>query len=329
MTRRHHTELQPLSTRPTTPVITAHRNSMQTRTSSSAISALALPSPSIVAARAFYLEHASPIGPKMYATQRRKSLIERHQMLPRRHSVMPTPGGLATQLENITFSANHQLQTVPEADEPGPKVKIEDESDSSMSGLKSDGAVEAEIFQPRWRSTAVCGTPQEAVRQVPFQYTHDHLRDWGYAYLGNGATADAFVNAVSLRRPSLELVKEEEVEVKPVFSDLVTIRARVIPKGKERKPFLIQRQFDIDELRKSIPPVKTLTHSDNFNPNPLRRSSRVRRSSVQQIPTGGQRRGSAEIHHGHMVSILGKGAIPIRKSSCSIPHCPQPTNSRY
>jgi hypothetical protein len=37
------------------------------------------------------------------------------------------------------------------------------------------------------------------------------------------------------------LVKEEEVEVKSVFSDLVTIRARVIPKGKERKPFLIQR----------------------------------------------------------------------------------------
>jgi hypothetical protein len=317
MARRHHTELQPLTTRPTTPIITAHRNSMQTRRSSSAISALALPSPSIVAARAFYLEHAAPIGPKMDATQRRKSLIERHQLLPRRHSVMPTPGGLATQLKNITLSSPiRQLQTVPEGDEPETKIKIEDDSDISMSGLKSCGAVEAEIFQPRWRSTALCGPPQEAVRQVPFQYTHDHLRDWGYAYLGNGATADAYVNAVSLRRPSLELVKEEEVEVKSVFSDLVTIRARVIPKGKERKPFLIQRQFDIVELRKSIPPVKTPTHSDNFSPNPLRRSSRVRRSSVQQIPIGGQRRGSAEIHHGHVVSILSKGAIPVRKSSC-------------
>jgi hypothetical protein len=322
LTRRHHTELQPLSTRPTTPAITAHRNSMQPRRSSSAISALALPSPSIVAARAFCLEHAAPIGPKMDATQRRTSLIERHQLLPRRHSVMPTPGGLATQLENITFSsASRQLQAVPEADEPGPKIKIEDDSDTSMSGLKSDGGVEAEIFQPRWRSTSVCGTPQEAVRQVPFQYTHDHLRDWGYAYLGNGATADAFVNAVSLRRPSLELVKEEDVGGKSVFSDLVTIRARVIPKGKERKPFLIQRQFDIDELRKSIPPVKTPTHSDNFSPNPLRSSSQIRRSSVQQIPTGRQRRGSAEMHHGHMVSILGKGAIPVRKSSCPISHC--------
>lgn len=322
MARRHHTELQPLSTRPTTPVITAHRNSMQTRRSSTAISALALPSPSIVAARAFYLEYAAPIGPRMDATQRRRSLIEPHQLLPRRHSVMPTPGGLAMQLENITISStSRQLQTVPEADEPETKIKIEDDSDTSMSKLKSGGTVEAEIFQPRWRSTALCGTPQEAVRQVPFQYTHNHLRDWGYAYLGNGATADAFVNAVNLRRPSLELVKEEEAEVKSVFSDLVTIRARVIPKGKERKPFLIQRQFDIDELRKSIPPVKTPTHSDNFGPNPLRRSSRVRRSSVQQIPTGGQRRGSAEIHHGHMVAILGKGAIPVRKSSSPISHC--------
>jgi hypothetical protein len=236
--------------------------------------------------------------------------------------MMPTPGGLATQLENITFSpSSRQLQTLLEADEPGPKIKIEDDSDTSMSGLKSDGAVEAEIFQPRWRSTTLCGTPQEAARQVPFQYSHDHLRNWGYAYLGNGATADAFVNAVSLRRPSLELVKEEEVEGKSVFSDLVTIRARVIPKGKIRKPFLVQRQFDIDEVRKSIPPVKTPTHSDNFSPNQLRRSSRVRRSSVQQIPTGGQRRGSAGIHHGHMVSILGKGAIPVRKSSCSTSHC--------
>jgi hypothetical protein len=273
-----------------------------------------------VAARAFYLEHAAPIGPKMDATQRRKSLIERHQLFPRRHSVMPTPGGLATQLENITFSsASRQLQTVPE--EPGPKIKIEDDSDTPMSGLNGDDVVEAEIFQPRWRSTALCGTPQEALRQVPFQYTHDHLRDWGYAYLGNGATADAFVSAISLRRPSLELVKEEEVEVRSVFSDLVTIRARVIPKGKERKPFLIQRQFDIDELRKSIPPVKTPTHSDNFSPNPLRRSSRIRRSSVQQVSIGRQRRGSAEIHHGNMVSILGKGAIPVRKSSCLISHC--------
>jgi hypothetical protein len=39
-------------------------------------------------------------------------------------------------------------------------------------------------------------------------------------------------------------------------SSMVTIRARVLPKGEEKKPFLIQKQFDIDGLRASIPDLQ-------------------------------------------------------------------------
>jgi hypothetical protein len=123
-------------------------------------------------------------------------------------------------------------------------------------------------------------TQQDYTRHSTSTEVQSPLRNSpGYAYLGNSGTADAFTNAVSLRQPSLAVTREE-FQIRP--AELVTIRARVLPKGDERKPFLLQRQFNIEELRSSIPRSRISQISEDITPTPLRRSSRIRRSSAWQ-----------------------------------------------
>lgn len=304
---RYHSTLQPLKTRPDTPIDPRRRNSSHgcfptTR------STAPLPSPSIVAARAYYLEQGTPIGPKIDALERRRSLIESHP-LPRRHSATASPSILASQLESFGFSSSEsELQPVPEAEEDSPKIKTEDQQDAIMAGVEQVVVVQTGTEPVQKKSEIL---PTEVLRHVPFEFTHDHLRDWGLAYLGNGSTADAFVNAVSLKRPSLSLAEEDAYQVKSSY--LVTIRARVLPRAKERKPFLVQRQFDIDELRASIPEVKTHDQVGDIrsvSPTALRRSSRppTRRSSVQPLEAS-KRYNNLNFHAPGR--FLGEAAIPI------------------
>jgi hypothetical protein len=75
---------------------------------------------------------------------------------------------------------------------------------------------------------------------------------WGHVYFGNGASADCFVTAVALRRPS-DASSGDEATTPTPEGDKVTIRARVRPRALERKPFLLQRTFDMNELRATIP----------------------------------------------------------------------------
>ncbi|KAK0124148.1 hypothetical protein ONS95_009131 [Cadophora gregata] len=265
--RRHHSELQPIKTISDTPY--ESQTQARQRARSSAHPTTLLPSPSIVAARAYHIA-TIPIE-----QQRRESFVE-SQELPRRHSLLSTTKTLALQLGSFRFSAGHHgLSPVPEAGEISTKVKVEELSDVSTNEVHDAH----EILSPGWSASTLCAKPQEYFLQVPFQYTHNHLRDWGFAYLGNSATADAFVNAVSLRRPSMAVGLGNEAEIK-LNTHLVTIRARVVPRGKDRKPFLMQKQFDIEELRKSIPEVTSEPGESEGSPV-LRRSPRTRRSSTQ------------------------------------------------
>jgi hypothetical protein len=229
--------------------------------------------------------------------------------------VESTARNLASQLESFKFGpAAHELHLVVEADENDPKIKIEDEEE----------VVIAEAQQVRVGPEAVSEknlgglyeTPPELLRQVPFEYTHGHLRDWGHVYLGKSATADAFVNAVTLRRLSLRPPQEDEYPVKS--SCLVTIRARVVPKARGRKPFLIQRQFDIDELRASIPKIRTPEQHTGLRSHSVslktpRRSSRYRRSSTQHITNSRKRRESFGTHLAEKDPSLQKGAVALRE----------------
>ncbi|KAI1454850.1 hypothetical protein F4805DRAFT_438160 [Annulohypoxylon moriforme] len=107
---------------------------------------------------------------------------------------------------------------------------------------------------------------------------HDQLRSWGHVYYGNAKTADAFIIARSLRRrssdSSTEITRPEIV--KPTASaptrNRLTVRAIVRPRALDKPSFLIQRNFDIDELRATIPdpPPRPLV---NRSPNEWRRPS--------------------------------------------------------
>jgi len=172
---------------------------------------------------------------------------------------------------------------VPESPDV-PEIQIEEAADVQMTGTKQNDLVKIGKIASIERSDDLL----VAASDVPFLYIHNRLRDWGSVYLGNTETADAFVNAVSLRRPSLVLTGEESHALQPGSSNLVTIRARVAPRAKERKPFLIQRQFDIEDLRTSIPASRN--RSAGASPPRLRRSARQRRLSVQPLSSDSKMR---------------------------------------
>lgn len=260
-----------------------------------------LPSPSLVAARAYASSrYQKPIGWKVDAWSQRGSLTQIQQS-PRRHSALVT---LAESTTSLDTTPAPTLKIVSEIQLTNEQLE-ESETRFNAAGSKGASAIGTSITR-RHSETPKSFTP---VHRVPFQYTHDRLQTWGHAYFGNVVTADAFVNAVSLRRPSLVVIKEQDVHESFRSSDHVTIRARVLPKGVERKPFLIQRQFNIEELRDSIP--ITRPSQNRTRESIVRRSSRLRRLSLQQIPPTAQH-GNVQSHFRQQIKS-NHVAIPIRK----------------
>lgn len=117
----------------------------------------------------------------------------------------------------------------------------------------------------------------------------EHLLSLGPVYLGNASAADVLVQAVALRRNSLPTSPSdgspaiktepasEDVEmtddIKPLqpsslkFDNKIHVRARVRPRQPDRRPFVLQRKFNLDELRATIP------NPDSSSSSPQRRSS--------------------------------------------------------
>ncbi|KAK0734810.1 hypothetical protein B0T26DRAFT_82054 [Lasiosphaeria miniovina] len=84
------------------------------------------------------------------------------------------------------------------------------------------------------------------------RHVRQELQAWGHVYFGNGSEASCFVAAVALRRPS-EASSGDDGPTRSREHRRVTIRARVRPRALDRKPFLLQRTFDMDELRATVP----------------------------------------------------------------------------
>lgn len=172
----------------------------------------------------------------------------------------------------------------------------------------------------------------------------EHLRSLGPVYLGNASAADVLVQAVALRRNSLPTspsdgspsIKEEPasedvemtdakptedkkpIEPSPKFGNEIHVRARVRPRQPDRRPFVIQRKFNLDELRSTIPepgsslcspqrrssiadlgsPYSASPGSARFPPSPLigrarRRSTSAKHGPVPFSPRGRRAPGSA------------------------------------
>lgn len=74
------------------------------------------------------------------------------------------------------------------------------------------------------------------------------LHACGHVYLGDFTKADVLVAPSALRRLSGPEQPDSASE-RNGHSERIAIRARVRPKGRERKPFLIQRSLDMNVLR--------------------------------------------------------------------------------
>ncbi|KAF7902927.1 hypothetical protein EAF00_002829 [Botryotinia globosa] len=246
-------------------------------------------SPSLVAAQAYASQCQKPIGWTFDAWSRQNSLI-RAQQTPRRHSTTVTLAKHTTFLDKASSS-------IPSSNSPSsqmvPGVLLANEKMEQSKGclnLRSKESADFSIFDTRRHSETPASST--STHRVPFEYTHNRLQTWGHVYFGNVTTADAFVNAVILRRPSLEMIKEQDMHESCRISDQVIIRARVSPREFERKPFWIQREVDIRELRDGIPIPQS--YQDHPRDSTIvRRSSRLRRLSLQQISIP-NRRGTAD-----------------------------------
>ncbi|RYP19223.1 hypothetical protein DL767_009691 [Monosporascus sp. MG133] len=143
---------------------------------------------------------------------------------------------------------------------------------------------------PVTRRVSAPAFPQLATRRGSPMAARDQLRLWGHLYYGDAKTADAFVIARSLRRPQTS-----------------TVRAIVRPRAVERRPFLIQRTFDMDELRATIPdpPARSEgaltsgpTIGSGSSPGQLGASA----PQHHQQPTSSSRRRSSSVKSGALLS---------------------------
>ncbi|KAJ4290755.1 hypothetical protein N0V88_006504 [Collariella sp. IMI 366227] len=88
------------------------------------------------------------------------------------------------------------------------------------------------------------------------QMLRQELQAWGHIYFNSGSEANCFVSAVTARRPRDNSGANEDALIKdgPAESKhRVTIRALIRPCALNRKPFRLSREFDMDELRATIP----------------------------------------------------------------------------
>lgn len=152
----------------------------------------------------------------------------------------------------------------------------------------------------------------------------DRLQAWGHVYFGDPSKADVLVAPKALRRPSGAGQGNGNGH-----SDRLTIRAHVRPKGRERKPFLIERSIDPNVLRAmmtaspvtpvrspvrsprrgAIAPLSPDTISSPRTPVSPLASSRRRSTATLSSPL------SSRSSHQHR---SGSREVPIRKSDSAI-----------
>lgn len=287
------------------PIEITHHTEYERRTSTQSITAI--PSPSLVAARAYHLHRIPPINHECNALRRRKSLFE-VQQIPRRHSTLVSTGEHAIRVATLKVPQEQVTRTMQTALAAATEmtVEVKEEKDEAHSELDHSIPSVLKIGSPVPKREQI--ELPNPYQPVPFKFAHDNLREWGHAYLGNSLTADAFINPVSLRRSSLIPIVEDSTSM-----NLVRIRARIHPRSKERKPFVIQKDFDINQLRSCIPLTETTRKTTLI----LRRSSRDRRPSIQQEHSQKSRRGSTDTRNGISSPSIQGSLFPIREFSRS------------
>lgn len=233
------------------------------------------------------------------------------------------PGLLAT-------TPNTSTPATPSTQSARNRSMAEQTRNMLLSGMTASQANDVGTVANR-RLSAPADVLQKERRQSLLLMQPDKLQDWGHAYLGNPTKASVFVAASALRRQSGVYIKTESSE-----GNCVAIRARVRPRSKDRKPFVIARSFDLDQLQTTIPSPSASPSSRRqslapLSPEDVSASARTPTSPQVQSPLarGGRRSSMAasglRVGDGQPMRP-GLKEFPVRKSSIiaflpSIPPC--------
>lgn len=157
------------------------------------------------------------------------------------HMSMDTPVYLKAPQLPVLAPHHH-----PHQQQQQQRLMVEETRSMLLSGISASQANVLGAATNR-RLSAPADALQKTRRQSVALISPESLQAHGYVYLGDPTKADIFVAPCALRRPS------GTVDGSVSKGNEVTIRARIRPKGKDRKPFLLARSFDLDQLRTTIP----------------------------------------------------------------------------
>lgn len=220
-------------------------------------------------------------------------------------------------------ATNPGTPSTPTAQGAGNRSLAEQTRTMLLSGMTPSQANDLGTVANR-RLSAPADILQKQRRQSMLLMHPDKLQDWGHVYLGNPTKADVFVAPSALRRQSGVYVKTQAVE-----GNCVAIRARVRPRSRDRKPFVIARNFDLDQLRTTIPSPTTSPGSRQqsltpVSPEDMPGSAHTPTLALVQVPLARGGRRSSMAASGLRVGDVqqtrqGSKEYPIRKSSNPTP----------
>ncbi|KAI1772081.1 hypothetical protein F4818DRAFT_187577 [Hypoxylon cercidicola] len=222
-----------------------------------ALSPRALPSP-------------SPIHPASYdgSMQRQdRALVDSLDQRPKHViSTAPltpideyTPSPLVARLERISILPPMSLAHGAPAS-PGLPPRRDSQLATESSGRTSLPVTPAR--SPSYLTTNDISPTSSRRSSISVLEARDQLRTWGHVYYGNAKTADAFIIARSLRRNNASSTGSTKgfdyrqgppnTPSGPSPSKRLTVRAIVRPRALDRPSFLIQRNFDVEQLRATV-----------------------------------------------------------------------------
>jgi hypothetical protein len=147
------------------------------------------------------------------------------------------------------------------------------------------------------------------------QQVRDDLQDWGRVYFGKVDIAECFVSAIAIRRHSDSSSTDESAAAKDEPTgeggNQVTIRARVRPCALDRKPFVLQRTFDMDELRAIIPEQSPASAGGRRLSNERASRSPLPASRRRSSMAAGAKPGLDPV--GRRSHVQNTNTVPIRK----------------
>lgn len=230
-----------------------------------------------------------------------------------------------TKMSTLPYMAPNTPDVSRRSSQARPGRSIVDETRSMLlSGMTATQASDLGTVVNR-RASAASETSQVSRRQSLVAVPPEMLQLWGHRYLNDQAKADVLVAPTALRRHS------GSDQTDGIEGNRLVIRARVRPRSKDRKGFIIARNFDREELRATLP-TTPITHLSSRrpsgappSPDELSGSARTPATPLTSLTSSlalGRRRSSATVSGVRVGSHQSKGSVkemPVREFCPSYP----------